>query len=45
MVQMNLNFQSTNRDTDIENKCMDDKGEGVVGCTGILGLIYIHYYV
>ena len=30
-VQMNLNFQCMNRDTDIENKCMDNKGKGLVG--------------
>ena len=36
--------QSRNRDTDIENKCMDKKGEGEVGGTGRLGLTHVHYW-
>ena len=39
-----LNLQSRKRDTDIENKCIDTKGERCgVGGTGKLGLIHIHY--
>ena len=35
-------LQSRNRDTDIENKCMDAKGERVaVGGIGRLGLIHM----
>ena len=38
-------LQSRNRDTDIENKCMDTKGErGGVGGIGRLGLTHIHYW-
>ena len=38
-------LQSRNRDTDIENKCMDTKGErGGVGGTGKLGLTHTHYW-
>ena len=37
-------LHSTNEDTDIENKCMDTKGEKVkVGGIGILGLTHTHY--
>ena len=37
-------LQSRNRDTDVENKCMDTKGEaGGVGGTGRLGLTHTHY--
>ena len=38
-------LQSWNRDTDVENKCMDTKGEmGGVGGIGRLGLRHIHYW-
>ena len=37
-------LQSRNRDTDVENKRMDTKGEGGVGWIGRLGLTYIHYW-
>ena len=38
-------LKSRNRDTDIENKCMDTKGErGGVGGTGRLRLTHIHYW-
>ena len=37
-------LQSRNRDTDLENKCMDTKGEGGVGWIGRLGLTYIQYW-
>ena len=38
-------LQSRNRDTNIENKCMDTMGErGVVGGIGRLGLTHIHYW-
>ena len=36
-------LQSRDRDTDIENKCMDTKGEEGVGWIGRLRLTYIHY--
>ena len=36
-------LQSRNRDADIENKCMDTKGEEEEGRIGRLGLSYIHY--
>ena len=36
-------LQSRDRDTEVENKCMDTKG--VVGWTGRLGLACTHYYV
>ena len=42
MVQMKL-FESRNKDTDVENKCMDIKGEKEG--TGRLGLTYIYYYI
>ena len=36
--------QTRKTDPDIENKCMDTKGErSGVGGTGKLGLIHIHY--
>ena len=36
-------MQSRNKDTDVEDKCMDTKwGSGVVGWTGRLGLTYIY---
>ena len=35
-------LQSRNRDTDVENKCMDTKGGRGVGWTGRLGLTCIH---
>ena len=38
-------LQSRNRDTDVENKHMDTKGEGEMGWTVRQGLTYIHYYV
>ena len=37
-------LQSRNRDTEVENKCMDTKGEGGVGWIGKWGLTYIHYW-
>ena len=38
-------LQSRNRDTDVENKYMDTKGErGGVGGIGRLGLTNIHYW-
>ena len=38
-------LQSRNRDTDVENRCMDTKGErGRVGWIGRLGLTHIHYW-
>ena len=37
-------LQSRNRDTDVENKHMDTKGEEEVGWIGRLGLTYIHYW-
>ena len=37
-------LQSRKRDTDVEDKCMDTKGErGGVGGIGKLGLTHIHY--
>ena len=36
-------WQSRNRDTDVENKCMDTKGG--MGWIGRLGLTYVYYYV
>ena len=37
--------QSRNRDTDIENRCIDTKqGKGGVGWTGRLGLTYTQYW-
>ena len=38
-------LQIRNRDTDVENKCMNNMGEKRVGWSGRLGLTYIHYYV
>ena len=38
-------LQSSNRDTDTENKCMETKGERGVRWIGRLGLTYIHCYV
>ena len=38
-------LQSRNRDTDVENKCMNNMEEKRVGWSGRLGLTYIHYYV
>ena len=38
-------LQSRKWDTDVENKCMDTKGErGVVGGIGRLGLTHTHYW-
>ena len=38
-------LQSRNRDTEVENKCMDTKEErGEVAGIGRLGLIHIHYW-
>ena len=37
-------LQSRNRDTDVENKYIDTKGEGGVGGIGRLGLTHIHYW-
>ena len=36
-------LQSRNRDTDVENICMDTKGAKGVGGTGRLALTYTHY--
>ena len=36
-------LQIRNRDADIENKCMDAKGEIGRGKVGRLGLTHIHY--
>ena len=38
-------LQSRNRDTDLEYKCMDTKGEGGMGWIARLGLTYIHYSI
>ena len=35
-------LQSRNRDTDVENKCIDTKGKGLVEWIGRLGLIHTH---
>ena len=37
-------LQSRNRDTDVENKCMDTKGEWAVEQIRILGLTHLHYW-
>ena len=42
MTKTNIHLQSRNRDTDIENKCMADKGGG--GTHWEAGIdMYIHY--
>ena len=39
-----VHLQSRNRDTDIENKCMDTKGKGGGGRNWEIGIaIYTHY--
>ena len=41
-------LQSRNRDTDVENECMDTKGEtgvGRIGRLGLTGYIYIMYKI
>ena len=37
-------LQSRNKDTDVENKRMDNKGEGGVGWIGKFELTYLHYW-
>ena len=38
-------LQSRNRETDVENKLTDTKGEGRVGWIGRWGLTHIHCYI
>ena len=38
-------LQSRNRDTDIENRCIDSRGGKEVGWIGKTGLTCAHYYV
>ena len=38
-------LQSRNRESEVDNICMDTKGEEGVGWSGRLGLTYILHYV